>query len=580
MQPSPLTRKIPLTRFVGSEGASPDGDLNWSWSLSWLRCWLGMSLLGLVFLLSEAQAAAVRISWNRNTEIDLAGYEVRYGTVRGRYTAQVDAGSKTNLRIGGLDDGTSYYFVVVAYNRAGLRSRPSAEIAYRTPPRRSNMPPQGRIVAPAREVTLVPGQKAYFAGAATDPDGDRDLVYTWDFGARSGLRPESGAVPGYIEFNVPGTYEVKLQVADSKGLDDPTPPSVRVTVLEPQTSLVPRAGWKVQYVNSEEPDYAAALSIDGDSSTMWHTRWRSPDKPPPPHELQISIGAQRRLSGFRYVPRQDNITVGNIGRYQFYVSMDGIDWGAPVATGRFSAGGQEKEVFFSPKVGKFVRLVCVTEANGYNDCSMAELDLLQAEPQNRLPVAYGQNFVRRNSKRFNIALKAVDADGDRLYYQILKRPTKGKLGGSSPRVTYRPNPRFFGTDRFTYRVTDGFDFSAEVTVNIEVKKPPKKRKPVSSPARGSVVETAAGLTPTAADVSRGSITLDGKRYLTLTLRKPSPGIGATSHWASQVQVSPNLLRWFSGKNHTTVVTDNERFLRVRDKTPITPGRKRFIRLKP
>jgi hypothetical protein len=138
MQPFPLTRKIPLTRFVGSAGASPDGS--WSWSLNWLRCWVGMSLLGLVFLLSEAQAAAVRISWNRNTEIDLAGYEVRYGTVRGRYTAQVDAGSKTNLRIGGLDDDTSYYFVVVAYNRSGLRSRPSAEIAYRTPPRRSNMP--------------------------------------------------------------------------------------------------------------------------------------------------------------------------------------------------------------------------------------------------------------------------------------------------------------------------------------------------------------------------------------------------------------------------------------------------------
>lgn len=572
------TREIPQTLSAGQVGAFLPGSQLLGLGLRWLAvAFFGFLYL---FLASEASAGAVRISWNRNSEFDIAGYEVRYGTTSGRYTEVVKAGLKTSVRITGIREGTSYYFVVVAYNRAGLRSRPSAEIFYRKTPFRGNKPPSGRIVAPNRVMTVVPGQRVYFAGTATDPDGDEDLDFTWTFGERSGNRPMTGAVPGYVEFNVPGTYKVKMQVADSEGLEDPSPPTIEVDVLEPEVSVVPKSGWTVQYVNSEEDDFAAALSFDGDPATMWHTRWRSPNKLPPPHEIQIRIGAQRRLSGFRYVPRQDNVTVGNIGRYQFYVSMNGSDWGDPVATGRFSAGSQEKEVFFAPKVGKYVRLVCVSEANGYNDCSMAELTLLQSEPQNRLPVAYPQTFVRRNSKRFNIALKAVDGDGDRLTYQIIQRPKMGTLGGSSSKVTYRPNPRFYGTDRFTFRVADGFGFSKEVTITIQIQKPaPKKRKPTSSPGRGNSLDVPDVWIPAPADVTRGSVVLGGKRYLTLTLRKPSPATDTTD-WASMVQVSPNLTRWFSGRKHTSVLSDNERFLRIRDNTPITPGRKRFIRLKP
>ena len=46
-----------------------------------------------------------------------------------------------------------------------------------------------------------------------------------------------------------------------------------------------------------------------------------------------------------------------------------------------------------------------------------------------------------------------------------------------------------------------------------------------------------------------------------------------------VQVSPNLVDWFSGDKHTTVVTDNGGFLKVRDNTPFTVDGKRYIRLK-
>jgi M6 family metalloprotease-like protein len=75
-----------------------------------------------------------------------------------------------------------------------------------------------------------------------------------------------------------------------------------------------------------------------------------------------------------------------------------------------------------------------------------------------------------------------------------------------------------------------------------------------------------GLTPAATTVE----VIDGKKYLALTLAKPVTG---------KVEVSPNLLDWFSGNDHTTVLLDNETTLKVRDNTPITPETKRYIRLK-
>lgn len=69
--------------------------------------------------------------------------------------------------------------------------------------------------------------------------------------------------------------------------------------------------------------------------------------------------------------------------------------------------------------------------------------------------------------------------------------------------------------------------------------------------------------------------IDGRKYLTLTVNK--------SNWGSPrppvIEVSSNLLDWFSGDDHTEIVSDNNRMLKVRDKTPITPSEKRHIHLK-
>ncbi len=80
-----------------------------------------------------AAAQSVTLAWNANTESDLAGYRVEYGTVSGDPSTTVDVGNVTQRQFTGLQPGVTYYFRVKAYNTANMVSAPSAEVSY-TPP--------------------------------------------------------------------------------------------------------------------------------------------------------------------------------------------------------------------------------------------------------------------------------------------------------------------------------------------------------------------------------------------------------------------------------------------------------------
>lgn len=67
--------------------------------------------------------------------------------------------------------------------------------------------------------------------------------------------------------------------------------------------------------------------------------------------------------------------------------------------------------------------------------------------------------------------------------------------------------------------------------------------------------------------------IDGRKYLALAVTKAAGTVAV-------VEVSSNLLDWYSGKNHTTVLVDDATTLKVRDNTPVTSGAKRYIQLKP
>jgi hypothetical protein len=94
---------------------------------------LTLAAAALLTFSSTVLAQTPTVAWNANTESDLAGYVVQYGTQSGNPTSSLDVGNVTSRQFTGLTAGATYYFRVVAYNASGQSSGPSNEASYLVP---------------------------------------------------------------------------------------------------------------------------------------------------------------------------------------------------------------------------------------------------------------------------------------------------------------------------------------------------------------------------------------------------------------------------------------------------------------
>ncbi len=79
-------------------------------------CFLALSGSG------GAIAGTIAVTWDPNTEADLAGYRVYYGSSPGTYDQNVDVGNVTSYTLTGLADCATWYVAVKAYDTEGLES--------------------------------------------------------------------------------------------------------------------------------------------------------------------------------------------------------------------------------------------------------------------------------------------------------------------------------------------------------------------------------------------------------------------------------------------------------------------------
>ena len=90
---------------------------------------LSFSFFGIGLLnASDGWAKEVTLEWDANTEPNIGGYVVHYGTQSGIYEHSLDVGNFTSAVISGLDPDTEYFFAVSAYSLDGLSSALSNEV--------------------------------------------------------------------------------------------------------------------------------------------------------------------------------------------------------------------------------------------------------------------------------------------------------------------------------------------------------------------------------------------------------------------------------------------------------------------
>lgn len=157
-----------------------------------------MVIILLMQCTQAAYAYGVSISWNGNTESDLEGYKVYYGTSTHTYHDVIDVGPFTSAVIDGLSGGVAYFFAVTAYDTSGNESAASQEVRATIPAASSNVytltittrgagrgtvtaSPAGPTFSAGTTVTLtaVPDSNSTFAGWSggySGTNGDRCIV--------------------------------------------------------------------------------------------------------------------------------------------------------------------------------------------------------------------------------------------------------------------------------------------------------------------------------------------------------------------------------------------------------------------
>jgi len=84
------------------------------------------------------------------------------------------------------------------------------------------------------------------------------------------------------------------------------------------------------------------------------------------------------------------------------------------------------------------------------------------------PGAADQILTAEEDTSTDFTLNAVSPTGGPLTYTIASAPAFGMVSGSGATQTYTPAPDFFGTDSFTFQVSDGAHTSNTATVTVQV----------------------------------------------------------------------------------------------------------------
>jgi hypothetical protein len=124
-----------------------------------------------------ASAAQATLAWNPSTTYTdgkpltgIGGYRVYAGTAPGSYSQNINVGNVTSYTFTNLNDATTYYFAVTAYDTAGLASSFSNALMYTTPASTLHVPVYtltasagaGGSITPAGSVVLSKGESQTF----------------------------------------------------------------------------------------------------------------------------------------------------------------------------------------------------------------------------------------------------------------------------------------------------------------------------------------------------------------------------------------------------------------------------------
>ena len=238
-------------------------------------------------------------------------------------------------------------------------------------------------------------------------------MYPW-IGADPLAQPSYG-----LQGNARMNYLCFLEMTSGNARPAPDKSAIPVTgnwssVVPPTLATskpLPKSTWTV-LSDSEESAFGAALVLDGNKNTYWHTRY-TPNAAPLPHNLVIDMKDTSLVNGLTYLPRQDGSPNGRVGKYTVELSTDKVTF-TRAAGGFFYNDNTLKQVFFTPAPARYVRFLALSEAqdSGNPWTSAAEINVLS----NTLPLTPDVQYSADSAEPGCEATKAMDSKLDSMWH--------------------------------------------------------------------------------------------------------------------------------------------------------------------